>query len=557
MTTTPPLRQSAAQEAAFIEEVLNEWRDWRAYLQAQQSLLDARRTDQHDPFELNSVDEQEAHAQHALNRLPAGRRALFQQEHDRRRQQMALDLDADRRRNGLRGATDPDEVDVQTLVALLGECEGRSSADGRGMVPRADGTYWGLEVSDLLDAPPLDAYAIKGTVTPQQKLLLVGGMLAMVLGVGVVFWLLFFSGGGPIIATGPAPELVINEQPATPLALRAIDLGDGAPPRTLLPVPDPTPFPAGAAAAVRDDTAYPPLLCLDSGSLEAAQSVTLHSSGTHPARTYTLRPADTAGPIDLLLEPCDGIGSGRAGVLQKVTPPADSSIGHAVALPAPAEGSVTVTVQALDLIGPGHDLTLPADGARASVHVTADQPLDWPTLQPRLLLQTGAQVLPAATEAQATGGVVFHFLIDAPTAPLDAAFLLSSGDQVVRWRTALAPPPTRQAVLRTGLHLDDVQAEAGDVTGETLPLTVSVTLHNRLEQPLTLTPADLSVQQGDVPLPLPELTSLREPLAADGQRDLTLLLTVALDDAPLTLTIGGQRVTFTARVDGIRASGSE
>jgi hypothetical protein len=545
MTTTTPLH--TPQDAAFTEQVLSEWRDWRAYLAAQQTLLQARRAEQDDPFETSAADVQEQTAQHTVNRLPPARRSLFQQEHERRRQQVARDLDAERRLNGLRGAADPDEVDAQTLTVLLAECEGRSTEDGRGLVPREDDTYWGLEVGDLLEAPAAGAYALKGTVTAQQKLLLGGGMLALVLGVVVVLWLLLGSGG-----TAPATAaegLLVNGVQQTPLALRALQVrgpDDAEQALPLTPVPAPTPFPADAPAAVRADAVYPPLLCLDAATLAEAQQVTLIGAGQQPQRTYTLRPPGNTSGADLLLQPCDGDGPVRAGVLQAVIPPPEQRVGDTVTLTLPDGSTAQVTVQALDLVGPGHDRTLPADGARVRVTVQADAPVDWPTLKPTLLLHTGAALLPAATEPQAAGGVQFRFLITAPTAPLDAALLLTSGDHVVRWRARLAPPPSRVAVLRQGLRVSDIQAQPGPLTSGTVPLTISLTIQNGLDLPLTLAPAEVTLTQADTPLPLPDLPDLREPLAAGADRTLTLPVTAASTaDDPLVLTIGAQRYQIT------------
>lgn len=545
MTTTP--LHSTAQDAAFTEQVLSEWRDWRAYLTAQQTLVQARRAEQDDPFETSAADLQEETAQQRLARLPAARRSLFQQEHERRRQQVTRDLDAERRLHGLRGAADPDEVDARTLALLLDECEGRATDDGRGLVPREDGTCWSLEVADLLDAPGADAYALRGTVTPQQKLLLVGGMGALLLGAGLVIGLLLFGGGGTASTT--AEGLLVNGLPQTPIALHQIAIAhaDGQErTSTLLPVPAPTPFPADAQAAARADAGYPPLLCLDAGTLETAEQVTLRGTGQQPQRRYTLRPPGATDGADLLIQPCNGAGAPRVGVLADVIPPPDQRVGATVALPRPDDTAVNITVAAIDLVGSGHDRTLPADGARVLVTIAADQPVDWPTLAPTLLLHTGAALLPAETQALPTGGVQLRYLIDAPPAALDAALVLTSGETVVRWRTTLAPPPTRVQVLRQGLTAE-VSAQAGALSGGSVPLTISIRLRNRLDVPLTLTPDDIALAQGSTTLPLPDRPDLRDPLAAGGDLPLTLPVLVASGQAPLVLTVGAQRFTLTVR----------
>jgi hypothetical protein len=531
-------------EAAFTEQVLDEWRDWRAYLQAQQWLLDARRRDDtpDDPFEQRPAAVQEADAQATLNRLPPARRSLFEQVKERRREEVAQELDAERRLHGQRGAPDPDEIDVHTLQILTDECEGRGTDDGRGMVPREDETYWGLDVADLLDTPAAGAYAIKGSVTPRQKAVLISGMVGLVLVLCVAGWLVLGMLGGDDRVAG-ADALLVNGEPSAPLTLYAVQVGPDAPPLPLTPVPAPTPFPPdGATAAARPDSVYPPLLCLDAGTLDAAAAITLIGAAHQPARHYTLRPPGDTANADLLVRPCDGRGEPRGGILQQVTPPTDHQVGDTVTLTRPDGRAVAVTVPAITLVGPGHDLTLPATGARVLVTVQADQAVDWPTLNPALTLHTGAQVLPAETQALETGGVQFRFLIDAPPTALDTAFVLQSGETVVRWRTTLDPPPL--TVLRSGLRVSDVQAQPGEQDGGLVPLSISAMLENTLDVPLTLTPTDVTLTQDDRPLPLPDLAALRDPLAAGEQRALELLLEVTPDSEPLTLTIGAQRYTL-------------
>jgi hypothetical protein len=344
-----------------------------------------------------------------------------------------------------------------------------------------------------------------------------------------------------------AEGLVVNGALQTPIALheaRITRADDTDQALRLTPVPAPTPFPADAQAAARADAVYPPLLCLDGATLADAQQVTLIGAGPQPQRVYMLRPAGETSGADLLLQPCDGTGDLRAGVLQDVIPPPDHAVGDTVTLPLPDDSAVAVTVQAIDLVGHGHDLTLPADGARVRITVEADQALDWPTLKPTLLLQGGERLLPAETQALAAGGVQFQFLIDAPRRAWDSAFLLTTGHTVTRWRAMLPPPPSRVAVLRQGLRISDLQAQAGRREAGTLPLTISLRLRNTLDLPLTLTPAEVTLQQGRAPLPLPDRSALREPLAAGADRALTLPVTAASND-PLVLTIGAQRYQIT------------
>ena len=79
----------ARADAAFQEQVHAQWRDWCAYLRAHLTLLDAQAAERQGAFErADSLEEQAAQAERDLARLPAGQRALFDQIHETRRQQV-------------------------------------------------------------------------------------------------------------------------------------------------------------------------------------------------------------------------------------------------------------------------------------------------------------------------------------------------------------------------------------------------------------------------------------------------------------------------------------
>ena len=79
-----------------------------------------------------------------------------------------------------------------------------------------------------------------------------------------------------------------------------------------------------------------------------------------------------------------------------------------------------------------------------------------------------------------------------------------------------------------------------------MPTALSITIANVGQAPLLLTGADLTLVQGERPLPTPEIDALASPLAAGERR--TLTLTVSLPAGPraaLRVTLGSQTYQIT------------
>ena len=547
MTTTAA---HEAHEAAFRESVLAEWRDWRAYLRAQQMLIQARRRDADDPFETTDLSQSETQAQQIMTQLPPTRRAFFQSSYEKRRQTIGQAMDAERRQHGLRGGTDPDDIDSATIAHLLDECEGRSTTDGRGIVPREDDEAWSLDVAELLERPDATAYTIKGAVPARQKVVMVAGMVGLLLLVCVVGWMLLGRGGAVGIAASPQ-DLQVNGRIVTPVGFAFIQVGEDAP-IALQRVSAAQEWPpSGATAAIRDDMTYPVLGCLPGTLLETAQTFTLIGRGDSPDRRYVVRaPGVTAG-ADLLLVPCDGRGQARAGMLQAVLPVPAMRIGESVVVLTDPD-PVTITVDAVDIVGAGHDGTLPLGAARVHVTVQTDQEIDWPTLAPGLVLPSGEELRPSATDPRLDGtGVVLRYRMSAPTTPMDVAFQVTWNGTVSRWRTTLSPPPARLDVLRQGLTTA-VVASLTPGAGRASVLSMTLTLQHTLPDAVTLTMDEVTLMQGTTPLTVPDLADLlREPIEPGEIR--RMALEVSLDNhdsfAPLTLTVGAQRFTLAGDSD--------
>jgi hypothetical protein len=263
--------------------------------------------------------------------------------------------------------------------------------------------------------------------------------------------------------------------------------------------------------------------------------IQLLGSGATPARTYTVlsAPSDAA---DLILEPCQGGSNApapRVAVLRATTQPPIHAIGEAVALP-----NGTVILSAITLIGSGEDPSLPSDQARVTVRIQTTLKLDWPLLMPTLLLPSGVAALPSDITTNANGADLIY-LIPQPSEPLELAWSLTSraDTALLRWRTTLDPPPSRAAVLRDALEVRQVQAAPGDTPGS---VVISITVANHSAAPLVLTSADVRLESPTGPLASPDLAVLRQPLAPQEQRTLTLEAPLS-ERETVTLIVGVAR----------------
>jgi hypothetical protein len=178
-----------------------------------------------------------------------------------------------------------------------------------------------------------------------------------------------------------------------------------------------------------------------------------------------------------------------------------------------------------------------------TVRVQTALKLDWPLLIPTLLLPSGVAALPSDITATEHGADL-SYLIPLPSEPLELMWSLTprADAPVLRWRTTLEAPPSRAAVLRDALEVRQVQAAPGDTPGT---VVVSITVANRSTTPLVLTGTDVTIASTTGPLASPDLAALRQPLAPQEQRTLTLHAPLG-ERATLTLAVGVARFAIEA-----------
>jgi hypothetical protein len=547
--TTQSIAIDTAADARFQEEIAGQYRDYLAYLNAHLTLLNIQAARIDVAFErAETRDDEEQVARHAIAAIAPQRRALFDAVVESERQEAQRQLEAQPHPAGDRQRrADPDEAARMALTRLRDEALGIGTEGSKGLLPygKPDAIKWyAVDGAALRAAPSAAAYTVGtlDTKTRRRMVWQIGGAIAVLL--LAVIWLLVPK-GSPLNATLPQVARA-NGTPLTAWPMRALVLTPAHGDRTTLPISAtaamtwPASEPTTPRAYWRNTRVWPLRLCVPSAMLADLVEVQLLGSGATPARIYSMLSA-TPSAADLILEPCQGGTSARASrmaVLREMTQLPNRAIGEAVALP-----NGNLTLSAITLTGAGEDPTLPSGQARVTVHLQTALKLDWPLLNPTLLLPSGVATLPSDITATANGADLFY-LIPQPSEPHEVVWILTppADAPVLRWRTTLDVPPSRATVLQDALEVRQVQAVPGETPGTVM---VALSLVNRSHVPLVLTATDVSIASATNPLATPDLAALRQPLAPQEQRTLTLRAPLR-ERETLTLTVGVARYAIEA-----------
>ncbi len=564
--TSHPVSRSLAQaDAVYESKVDTQWRYWRRYLDAQQILLiaqDAAAT----PLSFEGADDLVAQARQAqddLDHLPAQQRVLFETVVADYRAQITEQDDEARRAAGSRGvAPDVDQIDREVLDILLTSATGGASSDGRGLVPMTrndqDEIVWYSVDSALLSSIPDQAtYAAVGAVSSRDatnRMLGAGALLiGLILFVIVFVWML---GGVSETAALVMTDPQINDQPVTVWSVTTLVLTDASDHAISLPVQASDAVPPARGGTAQTPTAFwsttdvwPLALCVvgdeSPPDLAALTSVQLRGSGETPDRRYTLQALAPTAP-DLILSMCERHGDDtvRYGLLQGTA----DLVAHAVGDQAMLDASTAITLESIQVIGPGEDASVPDNQQVVVVRVSGADAIDWPRATATLLVADGQRIETPALQRDADTTILRYSSVTLMTTPTEVAWQITHPEtgRVVRWRTTLAPPPDRAAVLAQNLVVEQITADPV-VAGASLAL--HLTLSNRGAQPLILTPEDIVMMQGGSRLPTPPSADLREPILTDGRISVTVDVAVDLTQ-PLTIILGAHRYQITLAAEG-------
>lgn len=514
-------------DAAFQEQAIAQWRDWRHFLSLHLKLIDVRSTALVDTaaFEVeDSAVDREHDIRRQLAVIPGDARALFERVVEERRHLVQAAMEAERRAagDGRGHPLDADEVERAALTALLDEAEG-ASADGIGQVPMADGWY-DVDAEKLRDVPDETRYRLAGTrQLPAARLAAIAGVV--LLGAAAI-WLT--RPGRSETASAATPALVlVNDQPAERWAPRAVTfVGEQ---QITLPV---VPRSAGAdpQAAQWETDAWPLAICAPETTTLGLTSVRVMSAGDAPDRTYVIR--DIAPEAaDLAVASCGDSGERVYGTFQSAEPQAMRAVGEAGQL---GDGR-RVTLRAVEVVGPGQDPKLPQ--GKAQIVITADAPaaMDWSRVNALLRWQDGQDLLPSES-ASRREGATFRYLVPLFETPIELVqwrVTDPATGETIAWQSPIDAPPTRPQVVARALA--DVQARAGRTAEGALQ--IALTLKNGTGEALALAESDLTIAQDGRRLPIPTLEALRAPLAAGEQRVVNLIMNTSPRQA-LTLSIG-------------------
>jgi hypothetical protein len=526
------------EEARYRQDVLLSYRAWLAYLEAQQIVLAASSEAQGgaDVFEgLSRTAEQAEAARRRIAALPADKRELFDAifETDRQRIQRQLDAEAPVRGGTVKRA-DPDDVARRALTRLLEEARGLHRDDRRGMVPRGkpDAVKWlALDLSDIAQAPPSETDYQLAAGRKDARRSVITNIIFALLALAAIPVLLFLlqpasrSAGGRGLPAG-------NGATRTPWPVQRIAAGDGS---WAVPVkPVESRWPAACADTEQPSACWiagsfrPLQLCLPAERLAGLSTLRVEAPAGLPSRVFSLAADTTDG--DLLVTPCADEGTTTAplaGRLQAVESPPELAPG--------AEALAGFRVTEITPRGRGEDPSIAAGSMQLIVVVhDPDTNRDWGGLAPKLLLGDNTSISPGG---RAQDGEVrrFQYLIPEQTEPFDVRWQVAVADQVVRYRATLEPPPSRDAVLRARLRVEDVV-----ITPSQQTMAVRLTLHNAATTPLPVEATDFSFQTTATRREI-AVATLRPPLAPDERRTITL-------DLPLesgVLQIGPFRYAFT------------
>lgn len=533
-------------DARHQEDDVALWRDYHAFLKSRQSLLDIRAAEAHGAFEQTEALEANARqAQARLDSIPAGLRAMFEHVLEERRQRIQGELEAELRAQRGAGRTrhvDPDEIDRAALLDMLGEAEGTSTENAFGWFPRGvagDVRWYAMDVAELLAAPTAASYAIRSAESDSaRKRIVQSSLMALGLLAFLLIWFVLPHGQqAPAQSAATAP--LVNGVPAQVWPIQLIDMSTATGTRVLTvtaTTADSWPSaPAAEPQAYWDSSVVTPLrLCVPPAMLAELEHVRLISPASWPERVYTLG-ATSRASADLIVEACAAADAQqpRYGVLQETVPLASNAPGMAVALGGSGQ---SLTVEALQLLGPDQDPGLPGGQGRVVLQLRAPADLDWAAYKPTLTLADGQQYLPSEISPTAAGAEL-RYLVPLPAGELALVWDVTppGAVQSLRWRATLAPAPSRAALLRDALRVERVELHE-QRPGE---LTVTLTIANRGAEPLTLSRDQLTLSQAAQPLALPDIPALLSPLQAGERRAISFTVTMGDLTQPATLTIAG------------------
>lgn len=541
-------RSSAATE----EAVFAHWQDYRRWLRLRIELLDARHAETSTTVAFDESDELDSHAratmiEESLRSISAESQAVFERALDLRlnearaevnlSQTQRLNLDAER------------DLERQTLVALLDECEGKATDDGLGLVPvdpDAEAGWYAVALRALESLPSDATYAIQektGWSAYRTRLVFFGFLVAGA--IVFILWPYLFVSAEAMLTDVLTGSATYNEWPLpayVPSGL-TLEMQNGDPLVMQVEARETQQFPPDLAQDAPTDVlywedagiSYPARLCVpETVPMADLKAIIVHDGTYLPARTY--RMAETGQTADLLIVPCAG-GEPLAAMIDTVAPLAMLTPGEDAAV----SNTTALSVRGIEVISADRDPDLPPETVRVDVQVVVEgDPPDWTALRPRLLLATGVEYAMIGTpQDRGDGSVAVSYGVDTPQYAREALWVVTPDPgHALRWQLTVTPPLPRAIVLAQELALGDPVVTIED---NHLHLELPITNTGRL--PLALQPSDLQVSYADLApneTPAPLLDGLSTPLAAGEERTIAIIVPWS-GNRTLTVALGSAR----------------
>jgi hypothetical protein len=511
----PTIKETGSEarqaEATIIADMERRYRDWKAFIREQQSVLQHRLRAAGDIDDLTARNGTGQDDAVFVATISSERRREFQAVLEQRRRQLQADRELEAKRRG-DPHPDTDTVLDELLEQITNELDGQAHPRGLSLI-WANGRLYEFDARSVRSASHDDDWMRlkrKGASSPAQTWGVVAGVVVLLLVGGWYLWGILFpspSAG----STAGTPRIQSGDATYPLFAIDTVRIGG----RQL--------------TAPRVTNGYPLLLCVPSEAqsvLTPGTTVTL--SGTDNLRTYVVNAGD-AEPRDLLLAHCAEKQPPQVGAAAHLMET------HTVRYLDPA---LLVEVQTwLPAIDPQH---IPSGMVRVDLTLRGEG------LEGRLLLSDGTPRAPTTSVVEA-GMTTFSYLLDHAAQPRLAVWRKKGDDPAMEQLLpfTIPPPQGREGWIQETVSVTEAQATVRRRDDGTVQVTLDLVVES--SHALTLHATDLVLEQSQADVTCTARDNPDAPLqVAPGT---LLALTCSGEgflEPPLDIHLGGwfARLTF-------------
>jgi hypothetical protein len=458
---TTETRRAETQILADTERL---WRDWKAYVREQQSLLAQRmhstrtKDDLTTPVEGGAVDVVQAN-------VSGPRRREFDETVEKRRRDLQSEMEA-AARSGAQPFPDADTVLERLLDLIERELDGKAHPRGYALVWR-QGVPFEFDASGVTSVSHDDDYLHlkkQRAVKPHIIVLVAVGSLIGLLLLGWVLVGMLFPAPASSHSSAPRSEpklSLVGEKENTTFAMLGTD--------TILLL--------GREIPGTPAVGYPLFICVPDAAIGAlTPGTTVTVSGTDNLRTYTVNAPGDGQPPDFLFGPCKKEGTAIA---------ASASLVNIVTMEH-LDPSLLISIAAwLPETSPQ---TIPSNQALVQMILRGEG------VRGSLLVGDGSTTRAPTDVADGEGQTVLSYLVPLEWTEQTAAWRRAEDREGIPRRLIVEIPRAqgRAVWLRDRLHVSNQAATVTELLGDgTVHLDISFTLTAVGDEPLSLIASDL------------------------------------------------------------------